>query len=179
MGRRAGLSLIAACIAAWSTPFSVRAAPADPCENLPLPVTSYLRANTSWVLVRVDDLSSDHQQLWTDTHPGACPGLASGDFEGRGRLSFALALLRRGGGREEQLVLLRQRAGRTVVTTIVPLYRGASPEVVWRAPPGRTRLSQTRTIAIKLDSIMFEALESAARQYYFVNSRLLKIQTSD
>ncbi len=158
------------------------AANADPCSNLPPAVSAYLGAKPQWVLVRVTNLNADDRKLWKDAHGAKCPGLAIADFEGRGRLSYGLALLRHDRrGDEEKFVILHQRAKGISIMVVFPPYRPGNPDVVWRAPPGRTQAwdDDTKTILVPHDSVIFETLEAAAQQFYFKNDHLLKIQTSD
>jgi hypothetical protein len=151
-------------------PSPAHAAGADPCDNVPAAVSAYLKLNAPWVPVRISDLSPDHQTLWNEAHPGACPGVAAADFEGGGRLSYALALIRRDRrDGQEMLVFLRPRGAKLRPTTIEPPYPAGDPHVVWREPPG----------AAAHDSIVFEALESAAQRYSVKNGRLKKAQISD
>ena len=140
------------------------------CDHFPPAVASYLAAHAEWRPVQFSDLNADDQGLWRQDHAGHCPGEAVADFDGRGRDSYALALLRRGlGGTSEKLMILHQRAHGRSVTTAIAAYPTTNPAVVWRMPSGR----------VPHDSVVYEQFEAATVQYYFKGARLMKIQTSD
>ena len=140
------------------------------CDHFPPAVASYLAAHADWRPVQLSDLNADDQGLWRQDHAGHCPGVASADFDGQGRDSYALALLRRGpDGFLEKLVILRRLVRGPSVTTAIAAYSASSPAVVWRMPPGR----------VPHDSVVYEQFEAATVQYYFKRDRLMKIQTSD
>lgn len=179
--RRLVEALIVVATAAFDASCA-KAASADPCDRLPIDVTTYLSANPTWIPVRKSDLSADHQKLWEDSHRNMCPGVATVDLEGRGRASHGLALLRRDRrGNEEMLVLLRRRPKGLSITTMVAPYRSPGPEVVWEASPALAQdlAAGSKFGKITHDAIVFEALESAAQMFYVRNGRVRKIQISD
>ena len=140
------------------------------CGHLPSAVTAYLATHAAWRPVQLSDLNADDQGLWRQDHAGHCPGVAAADFDGAGRDSYALALLRTGpDGPLEKLVILHRRPRGSSATTAIAAYKTDSPSVVWRMPPG----------SAPHDSIVYEQFEAATVQYYFKGDRLVKIQTSD
>jgi hypothetical protein len=144
------------------------------CEKPPRPVADYLAAHPGWRALTLADLTRDQQMQWNEGHKALCPGFAEVALDATGEKSYALALVNKSVTQEETLIL-RGAAARPL--TIYP----ASPAtgiVVYRMPPGQYD-DGDRKIAIAHDSVMYEAFESAAQQFYFVDGKLHKLQAGD
>jgi hypothetical protein len=144
------------------------------CERPPAQVAGYLKAHPGWRLLVLGDLTKDQQMQWSEGHKGLCPGLAEVVLDATGEKSYALALLDKA-GKQEQTLILRGAAAKPLI--IYPVS-SATGIVVYRMPPGQYDDGE-RKVAIAHDSVMYEAFESAAQQFYFVAGKLHKLQAGD
>jgi hypothetical protein len=153
---------------------------ADEC-NVPKAIKTYLNAHADWALVRRKDLVEDDQNLWDKYHRGHCPGFAVVDLDGRGKKSFALALLRR--AKEnlvEKLILLEGSENGLMEQTLVEEQPVDNPFVVWKGKAAKTYDYATdRYVLIKNDPIVYEKMESTSKVYYRINGKFRSLLASD
>jgi hypothetical protein len=152
-----------------------------PCDDLPAEVGVYLKADAGWSVTRPEDLADGDPQLWSQSHPGACPGFAPVDLDGRPQPSYALALLKRGpDGVLKKLVVLKREDERLRVVQLVEPYRGSFPPVVWRAPPGEAvSWDGAKKVTPAHDALVYEHLEAEAVLFYWSGDRFRSLLTSD
>lgn len=152
---------------------------ADPCTP-PKPVAQYLALHPGWRIETVVDLVPDDQKLWAQDHKGLCPGLAGVVLDASGKTSFALAVLANRGGKVSEQAIVLKPAGADFRTFVLqPPFKGRCC-VVWRSPPGKSSDMDTgRAFDIPYDSVVWEEMESASQQFYFLRGKFHKLQTGD
>lgn len=168
-----GLALALIC-------FNCGGALAGEC-NVPQAVKTYLDMHADWTLVSRKDLVEDDQVLWDKYHRGLCPGFAVVDLDGRGKKTFALALLRRvNGNQEEKLVLLERSKNSFVDLTLAGAQPVDNPFVVWKGKAAKTYNYETDSyVLIQHDPIVYEKMESTSKVYYRVNGKFRSLLASD
>jgi hypothetical protein len=135
-----------------------------------------------WKVVTLADLPEDDQKLWTASHQGQCPGIATGRFMEGDKISYAVALIRAQPSRrlQEQLIVLSSKGDSFSPAVVVEPTIVTSPFVTWKASPGAYKnIDQSKTIQIARDSFIYEKIEAYAKQYYYVDGRLRSIVTAD
>lgn len=146
------------------------------CENVPAAVAAYLAARPGWKIVHQADLGKDDQALWSQYHGQACPGLARADLQGNGRWSYGLSLIN---GQNRQIIILYD-TGKALREKVLFTLPGGTIEVVHTAAPGPTYEVETHhRIGLQHQSLVFEALESSAEQYYWRNGKLGSVVISE
>ena len=173
-------ALTAAFVFVFSLSGWAKAADA-PCANPPSDVLDYLRAQPGWKILQVGDLVSDDQALWNQYHRDLCPGMTQVDFDGSGRKFHALALLRRSNGQLLEKVVVFRLGKHGLEEHILSEAGPASrADVIYRVGPGKTHeWDSTKEFFVPHDSLVYEHMESAARQYYYSRGKFLFVQTSD
>ena len=148
--------------------------------HAPEAVAAYVRAHPAWRLLSTGDLVSDDQALWKRAHKHECPGVAAVVLDGSGRTSYALALVGGAAGKPlEQLVVLKNDPEGFREYILQPPRKGAGI-VVWRAKRGTSSDMYTgRALYIAYDSIIWEKMESASQQFYFLHGKFHRLQASD
>lgn len=159
---------------------SIAAVRASPC--LPDNVGSALATRfPGWKLVELQDLREDDQSLLRE-RPGAdCPGVAEGNFERKGEKSYAVTLYRKEGDLKQILVVYSPKVADAKRNVII--LDGPSTvsylSVIWKIDPGVNSDIQGKKLKTKLDSIMYEAIESGSVLYYFSAKSYRHIQLSE
>lgn len=160
----------------------------DACGTTALPPSAAQTLNSQvpgWKIAQLSELSPEHQQLWKTRHPEDCPGIVEGKFVPDVDKSFAV-LLTEQENREQKLrvVLLvpirrrRAAAGFRVVNVIPP--SGAEGEnVLKRVGPATYTGVEGKQVAISLDGIMLEQLESGSVLYYWHNGKFRSLLLSE
>ncbi len=144
------------------------------CDPLPAPVAGYVRAHAGWKVVRFTDLVRDDQALWAQYHKTVCPGWAKVRLDPRQPAFYAVALIR---PKQEKLVLI-DADGRHA-RDLVPADRLYNPRVVWTVPPGRYRDENTeKDVTVGEESVVFEAMEAAATQFYMKDGKIRSLLAS-
>ncbi|HWA92596.1 MAG TPA: hypothetical protein VG889_21370 [Rhizomicrobium sp.] len=152
-------------------------ASAAPCTPPP-PVASYLAGHPGWTILDMPDLLTDDRLSWRQSHNGQCPGLTRVVLDGSGRVSFGLALVDRDNGLEQVVALMAQAKGFRAYVLEPPV--NAVGAVVYRAPPGSAADEEAHVkVKIAHDSIVWEQMEAASRQFYFAGGEFHAIQTGD
>lgn len=139
-------------------------------------VTSYLKSNPHWSIVKLSDLSIDDQILWKRHHHGLCPGMAPGRLDS-GHVWYALALLNKTKGKvQEKLVLLKVNGSKVTSHLLSAPQTIVEPFVVWRTGSGTylDRSTEKQTV-IRHDSFIYEKMESASVQFYLQDGRIHKL----
>jgi hypothetical protein len=151
------------------------------CNKLPPEVADYLRANSGWKIVQFSDLVSDDQALWNQYSRGQCPGMTLVDFDGSGKKFHALALLQRSNGQLLEKVVVFRLSKRGLEEHILSEAGPASrADVIYRVGPGKTHeWDNSKEFLVPHDSLIYEHMESAARQYYYSRGKFRYVQTSD
>lgn len=131
-------------------------------------VLNYLRSNPDWSIVDVADLLPDDRELWTQYHPDLCPGIAVAKLDSSSRNWYAVALLKKNGGKlYEKVVLIVNDKHGTIINVLSTSQQVTSPLVLWRTGPGTFfDYRSGKQVTIRHDSLVYEKLESVANQYY-------------
>ena len=153
----------------------------DPCAASPALVAAAVAREPGWSPVRLNDLVADDLALWKADRPDACPGFASARLGVGTGPAFAIALLRTSSrGAEEKVLLLIPEGDRVQERLLARPHTITHPEVVWRTGPGQTRAwDGGPTIDVAHDSIIWEAIEARAQQFFFVGGQLRSVVTSN
>jgi len=170
----AGLFLIA------TIQIAVAAPPSQAC-GLPAGLSEEISSKYPGTrLVSLVDLDEGDRKLFQKEHGSQCPGLASVNFYGDGKPTFALVLLRdETSGRKAELVLAHQlqKGWETKSLDIAD----ASPEpVVWREGPGKyDDVYGRKTVNATKPVIVLCGYESWAILYAWTGEQVEKIWISD
>lgn len=164
---------------------------ADPCHLsvLPKEIQAKLQKDyPDWQPERIENLYEDDRQLWTNTHPHDCPGIAIGHFESKTDVSYALLLVSKPGQKRPGLrivVFSRTGAFSPYVSHLISKYDSGtfyegSDQVIATASAGHYEEAMgPKKIEIDLDGIWYEVMEKGAILYYWKNGRYHQLVTSD
>ena len=155
--------------------FTIAALPQSIANNIQ---TKY----PGWRPVRISDLESDDQQLWTKVHGDLCPGIASGHFESHTRTTYAVLLISSIPSRQGYKFLLFNKAPGASRSILLASAEGANAgqPVISRVPPGKYSDPETgESVDTKMDSVLIEWIEAAAQLFYWTGSRYQKLQVQD
>ena len=157
-----------------------------PCDasRLPGKATKLLESRyPTWKIETLGDLGEDYKKMWLDKHERDCPGLASGQFHGKGKAeSYVALLLPRDSNKHGFKVIVLTQTGNGIFSAIVlenSTGPTSTPVVVSRVGPGKYfDAARWKDMQIDTDSIFVEQLEVAGRLYYWKEGRFTKITTS-
>lgn len=131
-------------------------------------------------IVQLQDLLADDQQIMKDAHLAECPGVARGNFDGRG-FSYAVTLFSQSPELRQMLVVIGpenpKKAPRLSVLNDPTLV--ARLAIIRRLPPGTLESVDGKRVAAKYDGVAYETLEAAVAVYYFSDGKFLDVVTSD
>lgn len=158
----------------------------DPCDtvSLPEPLRQLLAAKfPTWQVLRLSDLGAEPQEAWLNSKRlDQCPGIASGSFETKERLSYALVLIHK-----EKIiskVLVASRKGKSYQLKV--LVDGANypgrfhAEVVYKIPPGQYHdMYKSESVNLTLDGFQAETIGRTAILFYWKNGRYHELLVMD
>lgn len=136
-----------------------------------------------WRPEQISDLGSDDRELWVKAHGDLCPGITRGHFDVANRVEYAVLIVKRGtkdGG--YKLLIFRQRSSGSFNVHTLTHAKGVlgSGPVISRVPPGEYSDPETgKSVKTKLDSVLLEWIEAAARLYYWTGSKYQWLQVED
>lgn len=151
-------------------------------SSIPKELTDALRTSRSqWKVLEASDLTSDDRQIWQKAKGNVCPGAAQGDFDGSGKVQYAVVLIDRKGRPSVQLIHAVQGEGGAF--RVSTLYTGETsrPPVVHKEAPGKYSSAghSKKAVEIKNDVIYFETIESGATVFFFTNGKSKKLVVSE
>ncbi len=161
-------------------------ASADPCARIHLPfeVDQVLRQQfRNWRPKLLSDLSSDDQRVWSQDHPRACPGIASGHFEAADRIDYAILLIPKSTSALGSKIIVVSQVAQRYAVRLLAQDQGTGPDsglVISKQPAGPYRdFEGGQTVHLKLDGVEIEWLEKSSTLYYWSRGRYRSIATSD
>ena len=165
--------LIAAALAVSSY------AHAQACLNV---VPESLRVSVeqdNWTIVRPEDLSDQDLHFWKSSHPGLCPGVATGNFHHNSNPTYVIALIRKSDQTiTEKVIVVTLKKKKTETEVAVQPTQLPTPYVVWSLPPRRYLGVDGAKVSIPQASFAYEKMVGTSRQYYFEGSHLKSFQMS-
>jgi len=151
-------------------------------STLPAGVRSYIvRKFPSWKIRDISDLVPRDQQLWSQLHPGECPGAAVGHFKDPKKVQCAVLLSRQEKRSHRNMVIVVQEGKRGEYEVQV-LQKGefVIPDVLYKLPPGEyTNYDDSDTVRTEHEAIVSEQLEAGAFMYYWVAGRFRRLLVSE
>ncbi len=158
---------------------AVQAATTD-CARVPKLVTRYVNQQTGWHMLTTADLDTD-RNLWSQGHPGQCPGFVSLHFDASKNGTYAVALVRQIDNVLHERLELLHLDGQTVsATSPTTDWDVSGPWVIFKAKPGTyTNIETDQKITTHFDGVVFEQMESADHLYYMDHGRLNDVMLSD
>jgi hypothetical protein len=134
-----------------------------------------------WRIVTVADLSPDDRQLWSEHHPGECPGFVEGRFTGSRNSSFAVTVIREGEHGLEQMLVLGEPARSSYrLRTLSGASQAAVPNVLLRFPPGQYRdAMRQRSMRCRFDAIAYLKLEASGSLYCRATTGFVRLDISE
>lgn len=131
-------------------------------------------------IVELQDLLADDQQIMKDAHLAECPGVAHGNFDGRG-LSYAVTLFSKSPELRQMLVVIGPENPKKALelrvlddpTLVVRLA------IIRRLPPGALESVDGQKVTAKYDAVAYETLEAAVAVFYFAGGKFLNVVTSE
>jgi hypothetical protein len=160
---------------------------ADMCSATRLPGAASELLKTKfplWRAKQISDLEGYDRQLWLETHPKECPGIAIGHFESSDDLSYAALLVpkTKSSGGYKIVVLSMSQPGNAYSSKILEQGQGQGADglVISVAAPGQyTDFENTEMAKLKVDGIYVEWIEKGAILYYWSAGQYHKLQTED
>jgi hypothetical protein len=138
----------------------------DSCNLLPPRALELItKQYPDWHVVTPVDLDGYNRKLWTQSHHGECPGIATGHFRDKSKVARAVLLIRSKGSQFEEVLLLTEpgKEQAFTLTVVMPPSVTSRPDVTYRVPPGTYRSAQgNRTARTHFDSIALEQIEAGA-----------------
>lgn len=126
------------------------------------------------------DLYEDERGLFQKEHPGACPGIASGQFFGSGqRPAVALILLDVEPKRNLRLVVARPALSAWTFVEVDEMDQGSTAVVGRKGPGAYTDLPSTKSRTTNNDVVTLTGYESWQRVYVWNGRAFERLQTSD
>jgi hypothetical protein len=164
--------------------FSPQSLAQDGCQESVLPeevrrliVSKY----PAWRILRLSDLVSDDQQIWVETYPKVCPGIAMGHFRNNNELAYVVTLIRQEQGKQYQLLLIVEKGigNKYSLRLLNKPTQVSAFSVIIKMPPGTyANYDESRSVLTKLDSIVYAKLESGALMYYWKGNLYRSMQVS-
>ena len=132
----------------------------------------------------LSDLSGYDKELWLETHPRECPGIAVGHFEQPDQVAYAILLVPKAGHTASFKVIVLSKAADEYAVRLLDGAEGTaysdSGLVVSKEPPGaHSEFDNTKSVHLRLDGVNVELLEKSSVLYYWSHGRYRSIQTSD
>jgi hypothetical protein len=161
---------------------------ANPCRTETLPSNARHLVDSQfpgWRIKTLSDLAGYDHDLWMQTHPKDCPGIAVGHFEDPNQTAYGLLLVPKSAGETgyKLVVLAKSGTDDTYSLRILDHAEQAGADsglVISKAPPSRySDFDTTQSIRLKLDGIEAEWIEKASVLYFWRNGKYQTLQTSD
>jgi hypothetical protein len=152
---------------------------AQSCQKaLPEPVRASVE-QYNWTIVHPEDLTESDLRSWKNSHPGLCPGVATGNFHHNSNPTYVIALIQKSGPDIfEKVLVLTVKKQAANIEIVVPPTNVPNPFVVWTLPSRRYLGVDGANVNIPQDSFAYEQLVGASRQYYYDGSQLKSFQMS-
>jgi hypothetical protein len=157
----------------------------DPCDDvlLPEPVRQLLVEKfPKGRALKLFDLSREKQDLWLDSkRRDNCPGIATGNFETKVRLSYALVLIPINKDQPGfKFVVVNVKESSINFKLLYETDRPSNYPVIYRVPPGKyLDWQRTRSVQLSLDGIQLEQMEVRAILYYWKDGRYNELVVMD
>jgi hypothetical protein len=156
------------------------------CQDSALPegVRATLASQfADWRVQTPADLEPDYQKEWMAKHSAACPGIASGQFDGKSSLSYALLLIPRQKGRQGYRLVVFAAASHDAFSPIVLEQSDAYVPTgtgVYRIDPGlQFNEEKFSTFKLKSDGIYLETKDQPGFIYYWKRGHYQRVLESD
>jgi hypothetical protein len=143
--------------------------PAQTClSGMPESLRSVVEQD-QWTIVQPQNLSESDLTLWNRSHPGQCPGVATGNPFSKTNRYFIVALIHPDGPNSliEQVLLVTRKKNRPVTEEAVPMRLVSTPHVVWLQ---KDRYFQD--ITASRDSFIYERVSGPASQLIIQDSQI-------
>jgi hypothetical protein len=157
----------------------------DPCDDVLLPehVRQLLVEKfPKWRALKLFDLSRERQDLWFDSKKrDSCPGIATGNFETKVRLSYALVLIPITKDQPGfKFVVVNVKESSINFNLLYETDRPANYPVIYRVPPGKyLDWQRISSVQLSLDGIQLEQMEVRAILYYWKNGHYNELVVMD
>jgi hypothetical protein len=136
-----------------------------------------------WRIQATRDLEAQYQKAWVKKRPAACPGIASGQFEGRAALSYAVLLIPREKGKQGYRLVVFDPSGKDSFSSAVLEQSDnyiPSDSGIFRVDPGlQFDEEKFSTFKLKSDGIYLETLDKGGFIYYWKHGRYQRVLESD
>jgi hypothetical protein len=152
------------------------------CGVLPSDANALLKQRfPAWRPTYLSDLVGDDHNLWLETHPKECPGIAVGHFEQPDRDAYAILLVPKSGQTAGyKIIMLSKPSGEYVVRLLDKAEGSDSGLVISREPPGTySEFGDAKSVHLTLDGVNVEWLEKSSVLYYWSHGKYRSIATSD
>lgn len=156
------------------------------CQDSVLPdgVRAALGSQYSeWRVQTAGDLQPEYQKEWMAKRPTACPGITSGQFEGKSTVSYALLLIPRATGRKGYRLVVFGPARKDSFSSVVLEQSDAyipTGSGIYRIDPGlQFNEEKFTTFKLKTDGIYIETQDQPGFIYYWRHGRYQRVLESD
>jgi hypothetical protein len=158
-------------------------AQANPCNVLPPDAGVVLQRQFPTLRPKnLADLSGYDKKLWLETHPKACPGIASGHFEKPGRAGYAILLVARARDGDTYKVAVLSKVETEYLVRLLEEGRASADSglVISKERPGSySEFDSGKSVHVLRDGVNVEWLEKSSVLYYWSHGQYRSIQTSD
>jgi hypothetical protein len=158
-------------------------AQADPCNVLPPDARDVVQRQFPTLRPKkLSDLSGYDKKLWLETHPKACPGIASGNFERSGSVAYAVLLVPTTGDDHiyKIVVVSKVQTGYHIRLLEEGKASADSGLVISKEQPGSySEFDDGKSVRVLHDGVNVEWLEKSSVLYYWSQGKYRSIQTSD
>lgn len=154
-------------------------------ESLPLQAQELIsKSFPGWRVKLPTDLVGYEKELWKETHPKECPGMASGHLKDPNQVAFGLLLVPSSGSETGYKIVVLARSGSAYSLQILDQAEGqpgsASGLVIAKVAPGKyPGFDEPQAISLKLDGLEAQWIEKASVLYFWQDGKFQTLQTSD
>src|SRR6266566_4932370 len=144
---------------------SISAAQSNSCEVLPSDATAVLNQRFPvWRPKHLSDLSGYDKQLWLETHPRECPGIADGHFEQADQVAHAVLLVRKASHTASYKVVVLNKGSNGYAIRVLDHAESSADSdsglVISKEKSGTyTGFDDSRSVHLNLDGVNVEWLE--------------------
>jgi hypothetical protein len=161
------------CLIAFAVPLAAQ----NEC-NLPPSLNSAIeRQWRGWHVLRIADLTSEDQNLWTYARGRVCPGASKGHFLDAQTFAYAIAVVR---GKQESVLVAPESASKWLLSVVTPPTRVGRFRVIWLAKPGTytDKLTGRKTQAFR-DAIGFEEIGAGVTVFIRQKNRFVPVRVGE
>src|SRR5258708_7114159 len=124
----------------------------------------------NWRPKQLSDLSEYDRKLWLEAHPKECPGLATGHFEQRDRVAYAILLIPKSGHTASYKIVVLSKVGKEYAARLLDHAEGGAGSdpglVISKKARGTySDFGGTKSVRLKLDAVNAEWLEKSSVLY--------------